>query len=667
MGHTILHTCLLMTITAATADSLDANLGRERGAGTASTAVAGPPRPTREPLVKAVDLSIGESRTVALAGGNTATVKLLAVDERRDPVRSAVREATVRVEVNGETVTLASGNCLLPVAAGRVQLDCPITRGYRSHSTEDPWGLVADARIRLWPADSPWIEPASFAYPARQRWYASMTQMANEPVYADGGDKPGISNHRFDKPGDPLVRVERTDRRNVTATAQLHLVVEGVSGKAEPPSGWKAGVARVDITPTKPVRMAGYASRTSPSQGVAHPLFGKALALAGPNGHKVVIVTCDIIALRRNLCERAARRVESQHGLARADLVFFASHTHSGPQLIDPDEPGREGMEANAACTRDLEDKIVGVVGSALTGMKPVSLTYGVGRAHFALNRREPTPKGIKLGKYPAGPTDESVPILRVRSAEGNPLAVVFGYACHNTTLRPDMTKIDPDYAGYAQDRVEADNPGAVAMFVTGCAGDADPHPFGTLEMARSHGEELAAAVKFVLDHDAWSVPISGSLRTAFIETTIHFAGPTDRASFEKLLGDSNTARQRHARRMIEAIDAGRPIRTEYPHYSVQALALGDGLTMVALSGEVVVDYAIRLQNELGGEGRSLWVAAYANDVIGYIPSVRVLKEGGYEGGESFYGSTWPTPFATDIEPIVVRAAHDAVRKVREK
>jgi hypothetical protein len=400
---------------------------------------------------------------------------------------------------------------------------------------------------------------------------------------------------------------------------------------------------------------------------VAHPLFAKALALADPDGHKVVIVTCDIIALRRTLSERVARRVQAKHGLPRTDLVLFASHTHAGPQPVDPDQPIPTGLEANAAYTRDLEDKLVELVGSALARMGPASLTYGVGRAHFALNRREPTAKGIKLGKYPAGPTDESVPILRVRGADGKPLAVVFGYACHNTTLRPNMMKIDPDFAGYAQDRVEADNPGAVALFVTGCAGDADPHPFGTLDMARAHGEELGEAVKFVLDHDAWSVPVSGSLRTAFTETTIHFAGPTDRASYEKLLNDPNTGRQRHARRMIEVIDGGQPIRKNYPNYSVQAIALGDRLTMVALSGEVVVDYAIRLQNELGGEDRALWVAAYANDVIGYIPSGRVLKGGGYEGVESFYGSTWPAPFAEDIEAIVIKAAGDVIRQVRAK
>jgi len=436
---------------------------------------------------------------------------------------------------------------------------------------------------------------------------------------------------------------------------------------ADPAAGWKAGAARVDTTPTGPVRMAGYASRTSPSEGVAHPLAAKALALADAAGHRVVLVTCDIIDLRRPLSGRVANRVEAEHGLARADLVLFASHTHAGPQPVDPDEPAREGFEANVAYTRGLEDKLVQVVGAALAKMQPAAVTYGVGRAHFALNRREPTPRGIKLGKNPAGPTDESVPVLQVRDAVGKPLAVVFGYACHNTTLRPDMMKIDADFAGYAQDRVEADNLGTTAMFVTGCAGDADPHPFGTTEMARGHGEELASAVKFVLDRPARLSPLTGPLRAAYTETTLHFAGPTDRGAYEKLLGVPDQGRRRHAGRMIEAIDQGKPIRKDYPHYSAQAIALGDRLTLVALSGEVVVDYAIRLQEELGGEGRPLWVAAYANDVVGYIPSVRVLKEGGYEGGESFYGSTWPAPWAEDVESIVIGAAHDVVEKVRQK
>jgi neutral ceramidase len=445
----------------------------------------------------------------------------------------------------------------------------------------------------------------------------------------------------------------------------------GTLEAAEPSTGWKAGAARVDTTPRKPVRMAGYASRTSPSQGVAHPLAAKALAIADARGTRTLLVTCDIIAFRRPFTDRVTERIKVKHDLPRANVVLLASHTHAGPspaEATGPDgDPAPEDLRNNVEYTRELEDKIVEVVGAALARMEPADLSYGVGRAHFALNRREPTPRGIRLGKYPAGPVDESVPILRVRGSGGKPLAVLFGYACHNTTLRPDMMKIDADYAGYAQDRIEADTPGAVAMFVTGCAGDADPHPFGKLEMARAHGEELGSAVKFVLDHPNWWTPLSGDLRAAFLETTIHFGGPTDRAAYESLLKDPNSGRQRHARRIIEAIDKGRPIRSEYPHYSVHAFALGDRLTMVMLSGEVVVDYAIRLRRELSGEDRAIWVAAYADDVIGYIPSARVLKEGGYEAGEAFYGSTWPAPLADDIESIVVRAAHDAVMRVRRK
>jgi neutral ceramidase len=441
----------------------------------------------------------------------------------------------------------------------------------------------------------------------------------------------------------------------------------------EPSPTWKAGVARVDTTPRAPVRMAGYGSRTAPSQGVAHPLVAKALALADARGHKVVMVTCDIIGFRRTFTNRVKDRVKDKYGLPQEDVVLFASHNHAGPALVEPREnaltavSARDGFQNNVDYTKKLEDMLVNLVGEALAKMEPASLSYGVGRAHFALNRREPTAKGIKLGKNPAGPTDESVPILRVQNASGKPLAIVFGYACHNTTLRPDMMKIAADFAGYAQDRIETDNPGATALFVTGCAGDADPHPFGTLEMAKEHGDELGEAVKLVLDHSTWMSSLAGSLRSAFAETTIHFSGPTDRASYERLLNDPNSGRKNHAKRMIEAIDQGRPIRTEYPYYSVHAIAVGDQLTLLALSGEVVVDYAIRLQKELGGVGRTLWVAAYANDVVGYIPSVRVLREGGYEGGEAYYGSTWPVPFAEDIESNVVNAAHEVVKKVRQK
>jgi murein DD-endopeptidase MepM/ murein hydrolase activator NlpD len=151
--------------------------------------------PSIAPLVRVVDLNVGDVAEVELANGKTVKVKLLELQETRDPIREAIRLATVKVEVDGETVTLESANYRLPRTVGQVQIDCPITKGYNAsahipNKRNDIWGLVKDARLRLWPAGSPLVRPGTFSYPVKQRWFAGMTQMANEPVYVDGGETP---------------------------------------------------------------------------------------------------------------------------------------------------------------------------------------------------------------------------------------------------------------------------------------------------------------------------------------------------------------------------------------------------------------------------------------------------------------------------------------------
>jgi murein DD-endopeptidase MepM/ murein hydrolase activator NlpD len=142
-------------------------------------------------LHRTVDLRIGEAQDVRLTDGTAVRVKLLKLQESRDDVNGAVRQAQVDVQVDGQVTYLTSGTYHLPVTLGKAQIDCPITKGYLEKSGgQNPWGLLKDARLRLWPAGSPWIAPNTFVYPARQRWFATYTQMANEPVYVDGGDLP---------------------------------------------------------------------------------------------------------------------------------------------------------------------------------------------------------------------------------------------------------------------------------------------------------------------------------------------------------------------------------------------------------------------------------------------------------------------------------------------
>lgn len=157
-------------------------------------ALAQLPAPTRQPLARVVDLNVGESAEVVLCDGSKAAVKLLDLKETADDIRGAVRRAVATVQIGGVAgpTTIVSGNYNLPVKAGSIQIDCPITKGYTRNANGDHWALTRDARLRLWPAGSPWMEPGTFVYPIKQRWFATHTQMANEPVFADGGERPEV-------------------------------------------------------------------------------------------------------------------------------------------------------------------------------------------------------------------------------------------------------------------------------------------------------------------------------------------------------------------------------------------------------------------------------------------------------------------------------------------
>jgi len=429
---------------------------------------------------------------------------------------------------------------------------------------------------------------------------------------------------------------------------------------------WLAGAASVEITPPANAKawLAGYAARKEPATGVEQPIYAKALVITQPGGEPLALVTLDLIGIRRPITRRVADRIESRYGIPRKSLVLFSSHTHCGPIPNDSTDKweiyGIDGNTAtpNVEFTTELENKIVEVVGKAMSARRPAKLEHGEGKAGFAVNRREATKDGFKIGVNPAGPTDQSVPVLKVTETGSNkPVAIMFGYACHNTTLGAEQMKICGDYAGYAQAALEKANPGTVAMFVTGCAGDQNPEPRGTLELAKKHGETLAAAVTATVGGKLR--PIDGTLRSMHSEPILHFAGPVDRYSYQSRLSDKGGPRDAHARRLINILAAGNVIDRFYP-YPIQVVSFGDDLLLVALGGEVVVDYSLNLKAKHAKPNRPLWVSAYANDVFGYVPSTRILREGGYEGGEAFYYSNFPTPLASDTERIIM----DEVRRL---
>lgn len=142
------------------------------------------------PIRVVTELNVGESKDIMLTNGEKVTLKLEEVEAVMDELRGAIRRVKVSVEVNGEKVVLGSGLYHLPVEVGGIQIDCPVVGEYYTNSNADHWGLSKDARFRLWPSGSPLMEPGTFVYPVRQRWFASMTQSGNEPTYVDWGENP---------------------------------------------------------------------------------------------------------------------------------------------------------------------------------------------------------------------------------------------------------------------------------------------------------------------------------------------------------------------------------------------------------------------------------------------------------------------------------------------
>jgi hypothetical protein len=439
-------------------------------------------------------------------------------------------------------------------------------------------------------------------------------------------------------------------------TAALAVVCDILWGTAAWTQGLKVGAGSIVITPGQDMWLSGYASRTAPSAGKVHDLYAKALVFEDATGARSAIVTSDLIGLTRDISERAAGLVLDEFGIPRERLMITASHTHTGPALAGNLDVMFDLDAEQARLVREYTDalpaKFLGAIRQAVDDLAESSLEYVTGEAGFAVNRRQYTLNGVVIGVNPIGPVDHSVPMLIVRRPDGTPRAVLLAYACHNTTL--SFQQICGDYAGFAQIYVEDKLPGITALFASGCGADANPNPRGTLPLAREHGEELGAAV--VRGMERGGTRISGSIAAEFREIELPLSPPPRRDALDAQLADPNMFIQRRARALLREWDERGALATT-KRYPIQVWRFGDGPRVIALGGEVVVDYALRLKHEFGAEPAI--VLGYANDVMAYIPSLRVLREGGYEADASniYYGLYGP--WAPEIEETIIRTVHE--------
>jgi len=408
------------------------------------------------------------------------------------------------------------------------------------------------------------------------------------------------------------------------------VLIGGSWATADGDSDWKVGRAATKVTPNEPIRLAGYASRTKPFERVEADIYVKALALEDAQGHRAVILTSDQIGFRAECAQLVWKKIKENTGLDPRQVLLSCSHTHTGPLMGLHADRGTSSLtpaqaEATVRYTRWFVDQAVATVGQSLEQLQPAHLTYGWGVAGFVMNRREVTESGVRLGVNPSGFVDRRVPILHVTSVTGKTLAVVFGAACHNTTLTGRHFVISGDYAGFAQQEIERQLPGAQAMFMIGCAASANPYPRGTLDDVHQHGLELGVEVCRVLKTKL--APISGPLRTVMQEVELPLQEAlsseqqlqwTKRGGWRKWVAETEQAwKQNHGQ-----------VPGSY-RCPIAVWQFGADLTLVGLSGEVVGGYVPLLRKRLGA--RQLWLAGYCNDVWGYLPTRQVLDEGGYE------------------------------------
>lgn len=430
-------------------------------------------------------------------------------------------------------------------------------------------------------------------------------------------------------------------------------------------SGWKAGAASVSITPDEFLWMAGYGARTAPAESKRTDLFAKALAIEDAAGNLGLIITLDLVGIDREFAGRVTEKLKDSYGLSRPQIALCTSHTHSGP-VVGRNLGPLHYYSVNEEQQKKIDDyaevllgKIHSVAGFAIAALAPARIQSGSGKCTFAVNRRENAEKEVPALRETGllkGPSDHDVPVLSVRGEDGTLRAVLFGYACHATVV--GTQEWNGDYPGYAQAALEEKYPGAIALFWAGCGGDQNPIPRREVALAEHYGAELAARVGDVLK--ATMPELSPQLETHYREIAAPLDTLPNLSQLKENAASHNRFEVARAKFLIRKLENQGSLEGSYP-YPIGVWKLGKTIDFVFLGGEVVIDFALRLKQER--RGTSTWVAGYSNDVMAYIPSRRVLDEGGYEGGTSHVYYGLPSLWASTIEEDIVKAVHEIGKK----
>lgn len=426
---------------------------------------------------------------------------------------------------------------------------------------------------------------------------------------------------------------------------------------------WKVGIAKEDITPQKLIWMAGYALRNHIAEGVLNRVYTKALVVEDVRGNRAVFISLDLAAIDKVMSDTLKARIGRKYGFSRGQIIINVSHSHSAPStfaskygLSSDEKSGPNDQEITDVNEygKTVYEKIVKVVGEALKAQRPARLYTGNGISRFAVNRNTNDESYLSPILNLNGPNDYSVPVIKAMDDNGKIFGILFGYSCHPSSLRSNSYLISGDYASFAQENLEKEYPGSVAMFFQATGGDQGALPRGGPAKAKKYGGELAVAARSVIEEEM--TPLASDLKVAYKEIDLPYSYPVPtREEFVAIMNDSLETLgypfylRRVAREYIHKLDLGETIDSMTYDYPMAVWKLGSQ-AIFALGGEVTSGYSLNLKRIYGFES---FVFGYSNYLYpSYIPTAELMRERGqYEGN---YTPLFTTPYRADIELLIV-------------
>lgn len=397
------------------------------------------------------------------------------------------------------------------------------------------------------------------------------------------------------------------------------------------------GAAKIDITPVSPVPLAGFASRVGVSSGVSHPLYARIFVFQQRNflgiNRTALVVSADLIWWGPERIKALREKISVRWGIDEKAIILHATHNHSGPQTSNRFALAIGQIDENYV--KMLDRKLLAGIELAFKQIEPVYMEVGKGKCHIGINRRKQFNGQIIMAPNEDGLTDPEVNVFRFYTPEGKIKGVWIHYTCHPTTTADNL--VSSEFPGVAVKAVENKlGEEVVVAYLQGCCGDISP---ALIEDDKFHSGT---------DQDVNKLGIKlANVTLKILRQSMHSLAPCKLDS--------------------QFMKVSLPLQSQpLSHISIELLLLNiaEGLTILAMNGEIVVEYGLFIKKYFDG---NVLPVAYSNGMIGYVPTANQIAEGGYEPAESFVYFNLPAPLAPEAEKILIQAIKNFKPKDRNR